>query len=106
MLKTLASNHCLTKEQRKTLGTLKMALMWLMLCAPLGLISKRALVITEVEPVFADAVSDATETDERGVPYKSLGPSSLIPVLVKAIQEQQAMIETLQAQVAELQGAN
>jgi hypothetical protein len=30
----------------------------------------------------------------------------LIPVLTKAIQEQQAMIETLQAQVAELQGAN
>ena len=30
---------------------------------------------------------------------------SLVATLVKAIQEQQAMIETLQAQVAELQGA-
>lgn len=63
-------------------------------------------IAQEVEPVFADAVSEATETDERGLPYKSLGPSSLIPVLVKAIQELSSQVDELKAQVAELQGAN
>jgi len=59
-------------------------------------------IAQEVEPVFADAVSEATETDERGMPYKSLGPSSLIPVLVKAIQEQQAIIDSQASAIADL----
>ena len=62
-------------------------------------------IAQELEVVFPDAVDVTGEKDENGDEYKSVGPSALIPVLVKAIQEQQAMIETLQAQVAELQGA-
>ena len=63
-------------------------------------------IAQEVEAVFPDAVMEASEKVEGEEPLKSLGPAALIPVMVKAIQEQQAMIETLQAQVAELQGAN
>jgi hypothetical protein len=58
-------------------------------------------IAQELEQVLPSAVS----TDEdSGLKGRSDG--NIVPVLVKAIQEQQAMIETLQAQVAELQGAN
>jgi hypothetical protein len=76
-------------------------------------------IAQEVESVFPDAVDVAGELDENGEPYKSVGPSAMIPVLIKAIQEQQAMIasqseiisaqqaalEQLKADVAELKGA-
>ena len=62
-------------------------------------------IAQELEVVFPDAVDVMGEKDENGDEYKAVGPSALIPVLVKAIQEQQAMIEILQAQVAEIQGA-
>ena len=63
------------------------------------------LIAEEVEQVnadlcFYDVDEEGTQT-LAGVTYRKL-----IPALTKAIQEQQAMIETLQAQVAELQGAN
>jgi len=62
-------------------------------------------IADEVEQVhpnlcFYDLDEEGNQT-LAGVTYRKL-----IPVLTKAIQEQQAMIETLQAQVAELQGAN
>jgi len=62
-------------------------------------------IADEVEQVhpnlcFYDVDEEGNQT-LAGVTYRKL-----IPALTKAIQEQQAMIETLQAQVAELQGAN
>ena len=36
----------------------------------------------------------------------ALAYGNMVALLTKAVQDQQAMIETLQAQVAELQGAN
>ena len=66
-------------------------------------------IAQEVETVFPDAV-DVSPVDPDGEgpeePYKSVGPSALIPVLVKAIQEQQAIIEALTARVSALEAAN
>ena len=59
-------------------------------------------VAQNVETVLPEFVSE----DEEGI--KQLGDgmtSGYIAVLTKAIQEQQAMIETLQAEVAALKGA-
>jgi|694.fasta_scaffold145028_1 hypothetical protein len=50
-------------------------------------------IAQEVEEVFPDAVSEWTKDD--GETYKTMGPSALIPVLVKAIQELKAEIEVL-----------
>jgi len=52
----------------------------------------------------ASGMSGLVSEDENGM--KSVKYSVLYMKAIKAIQEQQAMIETLQAQVAELQGAN
>jgi hypothetical protein len=62
-------------------------------------------IAQEVEAVFPDAVDAAGEKDEQGEPYKSVGPGAMIPVLVKAIQEQQAIITALTARVEALEGA-
>lgn len=62
-------------------------------------------IAQEVESVFPDAVDSAPESDDGAEDYKSVGPGALIPVLVKAIQEQQAMITELQAQVAALKAS-
>jgi hypothetical protein len=58
-------------------------------------------IAQELEEALPSAVSTDEDTGLKG---RSDG--NIVPVLTKAIQEQQAMIETLQAQVAELQGAN
>jgi len=58
-------------------------------------------VAQELKSTFEEAVRVPDDEEAMwGVRH-----SKIIPVLTKAIQEQQAMIETLQAQVAELQGA-
>lgn len=57
-------------------------------------------VAQEIEQVFPNMVAE----DDTGI--KSVKTTVIIPMLVKAIQEQQAMIEDLKAQVAALQGAN
>jgi hypothetical protein len=64
-------------------------------------------IAQEIEQVFADAVDVAAkeeDDDEATEPLKTVGAAALIPVLVKALQEQQQMIETLQAKVAALEG--
>ena len=60
-------------------------------------------IAQEVEAVFPDAVMEASEKTEREEPLKSLGPAALIPVMVKAIQEQQAIIEDLQTRLSALE---
>lgn len=65
----------------------------------------RGFIAQELEVVFPDMVNDdGLNLDEDGESYKTISPN-LIPTLVKAMQEQQAMIETLQAEVAALKGA-
>jgi len=63
----------------------------------------RGWIAQEFEQVFPDMVSTWMDQPPEGEePYKSVG-ADLIPVLVKALQEQQQMIETLQAKVAALE---
>ena len=66
-------------------------------------------IAQEIEAIFPDAVdtmpAGSVKDEDHENPYKSVGPGALIPVLVKAIQEQQAIITQLQADVAALKGA-
>jgi hypothetical protein len=57
-------------------------------------------IAQEIEQVFPDAVDVSPQEDENGDPYKSVGPGALIPVLVKAIQELKAELDTVKAQNA------
>ena len=49
-------------------------------------------IAQEIESVFPEAVGEWQINKDDETTYKTVGPSSLIPVLVKAIQEQQALI--------------
>jgi hypothetical protein len=65
----------------------------------------RGFIAQELEQVFPDLVDEWADPAPDGEePYKSVR-QDLIPVLVKAIQEQQAIIEQLKADVAALKGA-
>jgi len=65
----------------------------------------RGFIAQEIEQVFPDLVDEwADPAPEGEEPYKAVR-QDLIPVLVKAIQEQQAMINELKAEVAALKGA-
>lgn len=57
------------------------------------------VVAQELEQIFPSMV----EEDQEGI--KAVKYSVFVPMLIKAIQEQQAMIETLQAKVAALEAA-
>jgi hypothetical protein len=61
-------------------------------------------IAQEVEAVFPDAVDAAGQSDDSGDPYKSVGPGAMIPVLVKAIQELKAELDTVKAELATLKG--
>ncbi len=52
-------------------------------------------IAQEIEKILPDIVSEFKDNIEDSTLYKSVGYSSLIPYLVKAIQEQQAQIEEL-----------
>ncbi len=63
----------------------------------------RGFIAQEFEQVFPDLVDEWRDPAPEGEePYKSVR-QDLIPVLVKAIQEQQAMIKSLEAKVAALE---
>jgi hypothetical protein len=66
-------------------------------------------VAQELEQVFPGLVEDVPDFDKdhklTGESTKMVKTSVLIPILVKALQEQQALITQLQADVAELKGA-
>jgi hypothetical protein len=65
----------------------------------------RGWIAQEFEQVFPDLIDEWKDPAPEGEePYKSVR-ADLIPVLVKAIQEQQAMINELKAEVAALKGA-
>lgn len=65
----------------------------------------RGFIAQEFETVFPDLIDEwKGEAPEGEDPYKSVR-QDLIPVLVKAIQEQQAMINAQQAALVDLQAA-
>lgn len=59
----------------------------------------------ELQAVFPDAVSGAKDAvDENGDPdYQSVDYSKLVPTLVSAMQEQQAIIDSLKVRLAKLE---
>jgi len=64
----------------------------------------RGFIAQEFEIVFPDMVEEWKDPSPEGEdPYKAVN-ANLIPTLVKAIQEQQALITQLQADVAALKG--
>ena len=64
----------------------------------------RGWIAQEIETVFPDLVDEwLDEAPEGEEPYKSVRPD-LIPVLVKAIQEQQEQIEQLKVEIQTLKG--
>jgi hypothetical protein len=63
----------------------------------------RGFIAQEFEQVFPDLVSEwKDEAPEGEEPYKSVS-ADLIPTLVKAIQEQQTLIESLTTRIAALE---
>jgi len=66
----------------------------------------RGFIAQEFEQVFPDMIEEwENEAPEGEEPYKAVN-ANLIPTLVKAIQEQQDLIESLTARIAALEGAN
>ena len=61
-------------------------------------------VAQEVGQVFPGLVDSDGEMSEDGDRYKSVKTTVLIPMLIKAMQEQQAIIESLTARVVALEG--
>ena len=59
-------------------------------------------IAQEFETVFPNSVTESL-AGEDGIAYKSLNHSELIPTLVKAIQEQQALITSLTARLEVLE---
>jgi hypothetical protein len=55
-------------------------------------------------PLIPEMVVEKEDKAEDGTPYLTITPDYILPVLVKAIQEQQAIITQLQADVAALKG--
>ena len=60
-------------------------------------------IAQEFETVFPQSVVES-KAGEDGIEYKALNHSELIPTLVKAIQEQQAIITSLTARLDALEG--
>jgi hypothetical protein len=71
-----------------------------------GLDKKNAagFIAQEFETVFPECVG-LSKAGEDGIEYKNINYEELIPTLTKAIQEQQALITQLQADVAALKAA-
>lgn len=54
-------------------------------------------------PLIPEMVSETGEMAEDGSPYLTITPDYMLPVLVKAIQEQQTLIESLKARIEVLE---
>jgi hypothetical protein len=67
------------------------------------------VIAQELEQVFAGLVDDHPDMDEQGnslgTTTKSVKMSVFTPILIKAIQEQQALIQTLTARITALESA-
>ena len=66
------------------------------------------VIAQELEAIFPSLVEESADTDvdgnDLGTTTKSVKYSVFIPILIKAIQEQQAIIESLQARITTLEG--
>jgi hypothetical protein len=60
-------------------------------------------IAQEFETVFPECVS-TSKAGEDGIEYKNINHETLIPTLVKAIQEQQAIIESLTTRLTTIEG--
>jgi hypothetical protein len=60
-------------------------------------------IAQEIEQVFPDAVDIWGESDDPNDPYRSVGPGSLMPVVVRALQEVSAQLEAANAKIANLE---
>jgi len=67
------------------------------------------VIAQELELIFPGMVDESPDTDEEGndlgTTTKSVKYSVFVPMLIKAIQEQQAIIESLTARIEALEGA-
>ena len=61
-------------------------------------------IAQEFETIFPECVS-TSKAGADGIEYKNINHETLIPTLVKAIQEQQALITTLTARITALESA-
>lgn len=68
------------------------------------------VIAQEIEQIFPGLVDESPDTDKEGVDLgtttKSVKMSLLVPMLVKAIQEQQTLITALTARITALEAAN
>ena len=68
------------------------------------------VIAQELEQVFPGMVEEAvdrdTEGNDLGTTTKSVKYSVFVPMLIKAMQEQQAIIESMTARIAALEGAS
>ena len=66
------------------------------------------VIAQEIEDVFPSMVTQSPDQDENGIELgtttKSVKYSVFVPMLIKAIQEQQALIESLTARIETLEG--
>ena len=58
---------------------------------------QRGVIAQEIEPIFPELIHEPVE-------YKEFKKSEMMPILVKAIQEQQEQIEALQSEINTLKG--
>ena len=58
---------------------------------------QRGVIAQEIEPIFPELIHEPIE-------YKEFKQSEMIPILVKAIQEQQTIIEDLKSRIETLEG--
>ena len=64
----------------------------------------RGFIAQEFEQVFPDMIEQWIDEPPEGEEHYKAVNANLIPVLVKAIQEQQAMIDEMKAEIAALKG--
>ena len=60
---------------------------------------QRGVIAQEIEPIFPELIHEPIE-------YKEFKQSEMVPILVKALQEQQEQIESLQQQIEVLKNGN
>jgi hypothetical protein len=70
---------------------------------PAGKLTKAGFVAQELEDIYPDAVSLYTDPEEPNEQVKGVAHSTLVPVLVKALQEQQVKIEELEQRIEALE---
>ena len=66
---------------------------------------KYGFIAQEVQQLLPTLVNEGLDKAEDGTPYLTLQTGDLLPIAIKAIQEQQALITTLTARITALESA-